>query len=225
MQCSCVIYLSRGKRLAISERVTQFRALHCEVRKQLTSITDRENKQTNKQKKGGGARPKDHSWEYARGEVTKATEIEGQVGKWVFVAVDKLAEWSRTPMKTRTSYIYRFCCIYRFFLFFFFFFSPQWRAADAEIKVSSGENTELKGSPFKAWSSSAYSHTCYAYCQEFLPCSFLPFRSIHLHFFQNLSAFFPVLAAANTGFCAGPQYKISHPAGCKFPCWVPAAYK
>ncbi len=64
---------------------------------------------------------------------------------------------------------------------------PQWGAADAEIKVPSGENTELKRSPFQAWSRSVYSHTCYAYCQGFLPCLFLPFRSIHLHFFQNLS--------------------------------------
>ena len=46
---------------------------------------------------------------------------------------------------------------------------PQWGAADAEIKVPSVENTELKGSPFKAWSRSVYSHTCYAYCQGFLP--------------------------------------------------------
>ena len=44
---------------------------------------------------------------------------------------------------------------------------PQWGAADAEIKVPSGENTELTGSPFKAWSRSVYSHTCYAYCQGF----------------------------------------------------------
>ena len=28
---------------------------------------------------------------------------------------------------------------------------PQWGAADAEIKVPSGENTELKRSPFQAW--------------------------------------------------------------------------
>ena len=28
---------------------------------------------------------------------------------------------------------------------------PQWGAADAEIKVPSVENTELKCSPFKAW--------------------------------------------------------------------------
>ena len=59
---------------------------------------------------------------------------------------------------------------------------PQWGAADAEIKVPSGENTELKRSPFKAWSRSVYSHTCYAYCQGFLLCVFLPFRSIHLYF-------------------------------------------
>ena len=62
---------------------------------------------------------------------------------------------------------------------------PQWGAADAEIKVPSGENTELKRSPFQAWSRSAYSHTCYHYCQGFLPCLFLPFRSIHLHFLKT----------------------------------------
>ena len=104
-------------------------------------------------------------------------------------------------------------------------FTPQWGAVDAEIKVPSGENTELKRSPFQAWSRSVYSHTCYAYCQGFLPCLFLPFQSIHLHFFQNLSRLFPVLAVANTGSCVGPQNKIGHPAGCRFPCWVPAAYK
>ena len=68
--------------------------------------------------------------------------------------------------------------------------SPQWEAADTEIKVPSGENTELKRSPFKALSRSVCSHTCYAYCQGFLPCLFLPLRSIHLHFFENLSRFF-----------------------------------
>ena len=47
---------------------------------------------------------------------------------------------------------------------------PQWGAADAQIKVPSDEDTELKGSPFIAWSRSVYSHTCYAYCQGFLPC-------------------------------------------------------
>ena len=61
--------------------------------------------------------------------------------------------------------------------------TPQWGAADAKIKIPSGENTELKRSPFKAWSRSVYRRTCYAYCQGFLPCLFLPFQSIHVHFF------------------------------------------
>ena len=63
--------------------------------------------------------------------------------------------------------------------------TPQWGAADAEVKVPSGENTELKRSPFKARSRSVYSHTYHAYCHGFLPCLFLPFRSIHLHFFPK----------------------------------------
>ena len=89
---------------------------------------------------------------------------------------------------------------FRFLLLYLLLFvwrlsgAPQWGAADAEIKVPSGENTELKRSPFQAWSRSVYSYTCYAYCQGVLSWLFLPFQSIHLHFFQNLSQFFPVLA-------------------------------
>ena len=86
--------------------------------------------------------------------------------------------------------------------------APQWGAADAEIKVPSGENTELKHSPFKAWSRSVYSHTCYAYCQGFLPCLFLPFRSIHLQFFSNLSRFFLCWLWLTHSSCVGPQSKI-----------------
>ena len=68
-----------------------------------------------------------------------------------------------------------------------FFYPPQWGAADAEIKVPSGENTDLIGSPFKAWSRSVYCHTSYAYCQGFLPCLFLPFWFIHLYFSKKNS--------------------------------------
>ena len=42
--------------------------------------------------------------------------------------------------------------------------------------------------------------------------SSLPFRSIHLHLFQNLSRVFPVLALASTGSCVGPQNEEGHPA-------------
>ena len=44
-------------------------------------------------------------------------------------------------------------------------------------------------------------------------------------FFPNISRFFLALAVANTGSCVGPQNKIGHPAGCRFPCWVPTDYK
>ena len=47
--------------------------------------------------------------------------------------------------------------------------APQWGAADAEIKVPSDENTELKSSLFKAWSRTVYSHAYYGYFQGFLP--------------------------------------------------------
>ena len=98
--------------------------------------------------------------------------------------------------------------------------APQWGAVDAEIKVPSGENTELKRSPCKAWSTSVYSRTCYTYCQGFLPCLFLPVRSIHLHFFQNLSHFFLCWPWLTHGFFVGPQNKKKegHPAGGRFPC-------
>ena len=71
---------------------------------------------------------------------------------------------------------------------------PQWGAADAKIKVPSGENTELKRSSLNPVGQ-YYSHICSAYYQGFL----LPFRSIHLHFFKTLSISF-VLAVAKTWF-------------------------
>ena len=69
--------------------------------------------------------------------------------------------------------------------------TPQWGAADAEIKVPSCENTELKRSAFKAWCRSVYSHTCYAYCQGFLPVQ-------SPAFFLKPLQISPVLAVANT---------------------------
>ena len=94
-----------------------------------------------------------------------------------------------------------------------------------KLKSHQMRTQSLKVSPFKSWSRSVYCHACYAYCQEFLPCLFLPFRSIHLHFFQNLSQVFLLLAAANSGSSVGQQNKIGRRAGCRFPCWVPAEYK
>ena len=87
-----------------------------------------------------------------------------------------------------------------------------------KLKVPSGENKELKRSPFKTWSRSVYNHTCYAYCQGFLPCLFLPFQSIHLHFFQSLSQFLLCWLWLTHGSCVGPENKIGRPARGRFPC-------
>ena len=55
-------------------------------------------------------------------------------------------------------------------------------------------------------------HKFYAYCQRFLPGEFLPFRSIHLHFFPKpLPSFSCISCGANTRSCVGPQNEISHP--------------
>ena len=81
---------------------------------------------------------------------------------------------------------------------------PQWGAADAEIKVPSGENTELKHSPFKAWSRSVYSHTRYV----LLPgISSLLISTLLVHspaFFPKPLPIFPVLAVAYTWFLCRP---------------------
>ena len=83
-----------------------------------------------------------------------------------------------------------------------FLYAPQWGAADTEIEVPSGESTELKRSPFKAWCRSVFLAHFY---------SSGPFTSI---FFTKV---FPVLAVANAGSFIGLQYKIGLPAGCRFP--------
>ena len=49
-----------------------------------------------------------------------------------------------------------------------------------------------------------------------------PFTCI---FSKTSPKFLPVLATANAGFCVGPQNKIGHSAGCRFPCSVLAEYK
>ena len=109
-----------------------------------------------------------------------------------------------------------------------FFTNLSWFSINTSIRLSavpSGENIELKRSRFKAWSWSVYSLTCYTYCQGFLPCLLLHLRSIHLQFFPKPLSIFAVLVVVNTGSCVGPENKIGHLTGGRFPCWVPAKYK
>ena len=78
--------------------------------------------------------------------------------------------------------------------------APQLGAADAEIKVPSGENTELQRSPFTGWSRS--------YLLRLLPgissllISTLPVQSTA--FYPKLLPIFHVLAVANPWLLCRP---------------------
>ena len=81
---------------------------------------------------------------------------------------------------------------------------PQWGTADAELKVPSVENTELKDSPFKAWGRSVLSHT-YMAARDFFLANFYPSSPFTYIFSKTSPEFFSVLAVANTGSCVGRQ--------------------
>ena len=50
-------------------------------------------------------------------------------------------------------------------------------------------------------------------------------KTIFAFFSKNLSEVLLLLAVADIGLCVAPQNERGHPAGCRFPCCVPAAYK
>ena len=75
---------------------------------------------------------------------------------------------------------------------------PRWGTVDAEIKVSSLENPELRNVlHLKPVVGSEYSHACFAHCQEFLPCPnfYLPGP---FTFFSESFYFLTVLVLAST---------------------------
>ena len=95
--------------------------------------------------------------------------------------------------------------------------NPQWGAADAEIKVPSGEIRSLNVPPLKpgVGKKKKAIHAALT-ARDFFVAYFYPsgpFTSI----FPKPLPIFPVLAMANTGPCVGPQNKIGHPTGCRFP--------
>ena len=97
-------------------------------------------------------------------------------------------------------------------LFMLLFFSTQqWGAADAEIKVPSVENTELKSSLFKPGVDQYIATRAVLAARDFFLTNFY-LLVYSPAFFQNLSLVFPVLAVASTGSRVGPQNKFDHPA-------------
>ena len=64
---------------------------------------------------------------------------------------------------------------------------PAVGAADAEIKIPSFENTVLKGSSFKAWGRSAYSHNATLTARDFFHANFYPSGPFMCIFFPETS--------------------------------------
>ena len=54
--------------------------------------------------------------------------------------------------------------------------------------------------------------------RDFFLANFYPSGPFTCIFSNTSPELFSVLAVANTGFCVGPQNKIGHPVGCRFPC-------
>ena len=89
------------------------------------------------------------------------------------------------------------CGYLRYFLFVSVLGTPQWEAADAEIEVPSGENTELKRSPLKAWSRYIAIYATLT-ARDFFFAHFYPSGPFTFIFFLKHLPVSPVLAVANT---------------------------
>ena len=94
--------------------------------------------------------------------------------------------------------------------------SPLWGTADAEIKVPSVENPELKKVlPLKPKIGQYIDMYATLTARVFFRANFYtPGPFTYLFSPKNLYRILPVLAMANAGSCVGPQNKIGHPARC-----------
>ena len=77
-------------------------------------------------------------------------------------------------------------------------------------KLNNSQNPELKGSPFKAWNRSEYSHVCFTYCQGFL--LLIPTLPIHS------PAFFPKPLPFFSASCGYHWLLCDLHDWCRFPC-------
>ena len=107
-------------------------------------------------------------------------------------------------------------------------YSPQLGAADIEMKVHLMRKQNLKVLPLKPGVGQCIAMHATRTARDFFLANFYPsgpFICIFSHTHTNSPKFFCVLAAANTDSCVGPQNKIGHLAGCRFPFLVPVEYK
>ena len=96
--------------------------------------------------------------------------------------------------------------------------APQWGTADAEVKVSSGEKTEFKCSPLKPGVGQYIAKHATLTARDFFFAYLYPSGPFTCIFSKSLLKFFQCWLWLTHGSCVGPQNKIGHPAGCRFPC-------
>ena len=93
--------------------------------------------------------------------------------------------------------------------------APQCGATDAEIKVP------LKSHLLRTQSLKPRVGPYIAMHAALIAKDYFLISTLLVHspaFFQNPSRVFSALAVASTPSCSGQKNKVSHPAGCRFPC-------
>ena len=104
----------------------------------------------------------------------------------------------------------------------FFFFghsvTPQWGAADAEIKSHLMRTQSLNILPLKPGVGQYIAIHATLTARDFFLAYFYTSGPFNCFFFQNLSRFLLCWLWLTHGSCVGPQNKLGHPAGCRFPC-------
>ena len=83
----------------------------------------------------------------------------------------------------------------------------------------------LKGLPWNPGVSQYIAIPATITARDFFLAEFYPSCPFTCIFFQKLSRFFLCWLWLTHGSYVGPQNEIGHPAGIRFPCWVPAEYK
>ena len=83
----------------------------------------------------------------------------------------------------------------------------------------------IKVIPLKLWVGQFIAVHTTLTARDFFGAYFYPSGPFTCIFFQNLSRFLLCWLWLTHGSCVGPQNEIGYPAGCRFPCWVPAEYK
>ena len=144
---------------------------------------------------------------------------------WAYACVGGVGVWARTCVRVvvaERNLLYGYTTDSRTWslwlttattIFFFFFF--KWNSNDKQKQIRASEPETLM---------SSYD----LQGDLFICCCFCFFLGWWWwwYFFDYLKYIYMTFDVSPCSYCCvGPQNKVGHPAGCRFPCWVPAGYK